>query len=152
MYWPDSGKGCHFFPLHIPHKQLLRVICSLINLSIKLFRQAAVCYTLSILGFVNKENGCDLTWKCPVGNNPVLSERGKADLFGLFIFNSYDSFHKVWRGFVGPLTLSYPSFSSEKGEQETWTWWEFEMECQAKTMTMQCHWLHLVSWSFWSPF
>lgn len=78
-YWPVSGRGGHFFPFHIPYKQLLRVICSLINLSIKLFRQASVCYTLSIAGFVNKENECDLTWKCPEGNNPVLSD-GEAGL------------------------------------------------------------------------
>ena len=64
------------FFLYIPRKRLLRVLGSLTHLSVKLFKQAAVCYTSSILGFVNKKNGCDLTWNCPVGSNPVLSNRG----------------------------------------------------------------------------
>lgn len=61
MSGPASGRGWHFFSLHIPHRQLLRVMCSLINLSIKLFKQAAVCCTLSIRGFVNKKNVRALT-------------------------------------------------------------------------------------------
>ena len=91
-------KRVSFFFLHVPHKQLLRVTCSLINLSIKLFKQATVCYTLSILGLVNKKNRCALTWRCP-----VFWDRGWADLLGLFMFHSCYSLHKVLRGSVGIL-------------------------------------------------
>ena len=103
IYWPDCGRGYHFFPLHVPHKQLLRVTCWLINLSFQLFKQVTVCYTLSTLCFVNKKNGCDQTWRGTTGNNPVLWDRGWADLLGLCMFHSCFSFHKVVRGSVGIL-------------------------------------------------
>lgn len=40
-YRPGLGEGATFSPRHVSHKKLFRVVCSLTNLSVKLFKQAA---------------------------------------------------------------------------------------------------------------
>lgn len=75
-YWSDCRRGSYVFPSRSP-QTTSRVTCSLINLSVKLLKEAGFCCcccTWSTPSFVNKKNECDLTWKFARGNDPVLSE------------------------------------------------------------------------------
>lgn len=82
----DCGMGLLDFASFVFLKQPAGVTCSLINLSMRVFKQAAVHYSLSIPGFVNKKNKCDLTQKCPAGNNCFARHgRGWPDVSLMFV-------------------------------------------------------------------